>query len=107
MDTMQFQVNHICRSPLMYVAERGFGEVAAWLSGYSAGITECGSQQHVSMNAFRDWLSERMYESEGMERNFSWSSYIMRICKNDEDEAFVQLPLIYAEFVEGKQGVFE
>jgi hypothetical protein len=93
-------VRHVCEHPEMYVGERRFRSVAAWLDGYSCGQhdNENDTENVLGMDGFPKWLSEKFYESHGIERNLSWEGHILRLYRTD-DEALKQLPILIDEFV--------
>jgi hypothetical protein len=102
MNSFPKALRSICDRPEIFVGERRFWTVAAWLGGYSTGLTEAKDDDNqIGLDGFRDWLSKRLYESHGIERNLVWSAYIARLYPNDDD-ALAQLPVLFDEFVSEK-----
>lgn len=100
MRSFQEILSDVCLRPEMYVVERRFKTVAAWLDGYSSGLSQGKNTtiEAVALDDFRLWLSEKFGDSHHIERNLVWWAYLVRLYPEDE-EALKQLPVLYDEFV--------
>ena len=96
----QQMIEFICERPEMYVNERRFKTVAAWLNGYSGGLIHChnGDKSQIGLSGFQDWLSAKFYASHGIGRNLIWEGYIIRLYP-DDNQALEQLPVLFNEFI--------
>jgi hypothetical protein len=107
MKNFQELVRHICERPEMYVGERRFITVSAWLNGYSSALVETkNTGEVVGLDGFTQWLSQKFHESHGLERNLVWWFYLVRLYPNDE-EALKQLPVLIDEFIRERSKVAE
>ena len=90
----------ICKRPELYVDERRFQTVAAWLRGYSGGLiaSHDGDSSKIGLSGFQDWLSAKFYASHGIGRNLIWEGYIIRLYP-DDNQALDQLPILFNEFI--------
>jgi hypothetical protein len=100
MTRFQSVLVEICDRPEIYVGDRRFASVAAWLDGYSSGLTEAQGDRSkaLGLTGFRDWLSQTFHEYYGIERNLTWPTYIERVYPDDED-ALRALPELYGKFI--------
>ena len=100
MAPFQEMLEHMCRRPEMYVGERRFRTLAAFIDGFSLGLSEANPNPDtpVALAGFRPWLAEKFYKSDALPRNMVWWGYIESLYPDDE-ERFTQLPVLYEEFL--------
>ena len=101
MRSFQETLKHICSRPEMYVGERRFTTVAAWIGGYYWGLhqNKGADDNPIGLDGFRLWLSDKFAASHGIEPNLGWWLYLVRLYPEDE-EALEQLPILYSEFAQ-------
>jgi hypothetical protein len=96
-------VRHVCKYAEMYVGERRFRTVAAYLNGYQYGRTDNDNRAKDSLGivGFPEWLAEKAHSTNGIETNLTWDGHIARMYPTD-DEALAQLPMLIDEFIAEK-----
>lgn len=85
-------VDHVCLRPAMFVMDRTFAEVAAYLCGYASGAKDCpiSGDGFAAFNAF---ICRRF----GFPQKYIWP-YVLKSCFPDDEEAIRKRQECLTEF---------
>lgn len=87
-------IGAVLARPTMYTVSGSFGEIVAFLDGYTSGVARHHPQVEVvaEWSAFRDWLSDQTHTPQSEVFIGLWKQH------DDNGEALACLRQLYREF---------